>query len=720
MKRMIILFLFVLFTIKISAQDLTGYVLSHEGAPLAGASILVKELSKGTFTSETGYFVIKNIPAGNYKIEISYVGYKKQDIRISIPRDNNPLKIILIEDAVTTKQIIVTASKHEEKIAELPVSAIAIVPADLEKKNRLSLDEALRYVPGINMSLDQISIRGSSGYSKGAGTRVLTAIDGVPLYTGDTGETIWEMVPITNIERIEIIKGPASSLYGSTAIGGVINVITRKIYSKPITQFTSYAGFYASPYHSEWKWSDKTRGFYGIGLNHSNTIDRLGYSLSLKRTGNDGYRENDFNRRILGTLKLSYEFDSSNALSLFTSYLNMKRGNFLYWKDGAHALSPKDEDNGKYVKSDRWFASIVYKHQFSENFSGEIKSSIYDTKFDGIGVEVTTSKSSLVRNELITYARLNDVFGLTTGAEFSYSKITSNIFHNKDFSTLSAYSQIEYKGINKLIATLGLRYDYIKLDSLSGASAVTSKIGLNYRINENLILRSSFGTGFRAPTPAEVFTTSSVGSIQIKENPALTFEKSISFDAGALITAAQNVSFDISVFYNEYNNFIEPKLLNTGYIQFVNLPKAKIEGFEILNDNRFLNGLIKSNIGYTYLWSRDIANNSPMKYRPRHTVYASLSVNPDPFEFILDFRYISKAEKTDADSANPLLALVTDGNKRVDAYIFDLSAGYGFSAGRLPVRIYFNCKNLFNYNYVEFIGNVAPIRSYTLSLDLFF
>lgn len=720
MKRIIILYLFVLFTLRTSAQDLTGHVLSQDGASLAGASLFISEISKGTFTSGTGYFEIKNIPAGNYKLEVSYVGYRKQSISISIPRDKNPLKIILIEDAITTKQIIVTASKHEEKIAELPVSALAIMPADLEKKNRLSLDEALRYVPGINMSLDQISIRGSSGYSKGAGTRVLTAIDGVPLYTGDTGETIWEMVPISNIERIEIIKGPASSLYGSTAIGGVINVITRKIYQKPITQFTSFAGFYSNPYHSEWKWSDKTRGFYGIGLNHSNTLGRLGYSLSLKKIGNDGYRENDFNRRILGSLKLSYEFDSSNALSFFTSYLNMKRGNFLYWKDGAHALSPKDEDNGKYVKSDRWFASIIFKHQFSGNFSGEIKSSIYDTKFDGIGVEVTTSKSNLLRNELITYADLNNEFGLTTGAEFSYSKIISDIFHNKVFSTLSAYSQVEYKGIDKLIATFGLRYDYIKLDSLSGAGAITPKIGLNYKINENLILRSSFGTGFRAPTPAEVFTTSSVGSIQIKENPALTFEKSISFDAGALIKAAQNVSLDLSVFYNEYNNFIEPKLLNTGYIQFVNLPKAKIEGFEILNDNRLLNDFIETNIGYTYLWSRDIENNSPMKYRPRHTVYASLSVNPNPFEFILDFRYMSKAEKTDADTASPLLALVTDGNRRVDAYIFDITAGYSFSLSRLPVRIYFNCKNLFNYNYVEFIGNVAPIRSYTLSLDLFF
>lgn len=91
------------------------------------------------------------------------------------------------------------------------------------------------------------------------------------------------MIPISNIERLEIIKGPASSLYGSTAIGGVINVITKKIFSKPITQVSTLAGIYANPYYDEWKWSSKTRSFYSIGINHSNTIGNLGYTINVKK-----------------------------------------------------------------------------------------------------------------------------------------------------------------------------------------------------------------------------------------------------------------------------------------------------------------------------------------------------------------------------------------------------------------------------------------------------
>ena len=720
MKYIIVIVLGLFLANPLSAQNISGYVCSSDGQPLAGASILVKEISKGTYTLNNGTFELQNIPTGNYTLEVSYVGYKKRSVKITVPWNNGLLKLILTEDAITTRQVIVTATKNEEDISSLPVSAMAIYPIEMEKKNRLTLDEELRYIPGINMNLDQISIRGSSGYSKGAGTRVLTAIDGVPIYTGDTGEIVWEMLPTSNIDRIEIIKGPASSLYGSTAIGGVINIITKEIYDKPVTGFSTYAGIYSDPYYSQWKWSSSPRTFYGIGINHSNTIGRFGYSLSLKKLDNAGYRENDFSKRILGSLKLNYRFDSSNTISGFASYLNMNRGNFLYWKDGADALIPKDEDNGKTVKSDRWFGSIIYKHIFSRFVSAELKSSIYNTNFEGIGVEVTTSKSNLVRNELLLHTALSSSFMLTSGVEYAFSSITSNIFSSKNFYSAAVYSQAEYKGIERIILSAGFRYDYIKLDSVSGAGALSPKAGINYKISDNLILRASAGAGFRAPTPAEVFTSTGVGGIQIKENPDLTFEKSFSVDAGAVITVNENINFDFSLFYNGYENFIEPVLLKTGYIQFINLPKAKIEGFEINNGNKFIDGLITTKIGYTYLWSRDIENNAPMKYRPRNSVYASVSFSPSPFEFNIDFRYMSRVDRIDDDLTRPPLTLIPDGEERVDVYVTDISAGWGFSAGMIPVKLYFNCKNLFNYNYVEFIGNLAPIRSYSLSLDLYF
>ena len=132
------------------------------------------------------------------------------------------------------------------------------------------MEDALRYVPGINMVDDQISIRGSSGYSRGTGSRVLLALDGLPFYTGDTGETIWEAIPTTEIKRVEIIKGAASSLYGSSAIGGVINAISRDISPYPVTTLNGFTGLYDQPYYQGWNWSGEMRPFNGLTIAHSN------------------------------------------------------------------------------------------------------------------------------------------------------------------------------------------------------------------------------------------------------------------------------------------------------------------------------------------------------------------------------------------------------------------------------------------------------------------
>jgi iron complex outermembrane receptor protein len=203
----------------------------------------------------------------------------------------------------------------------------------------------------------------------GAGTRVLVTMDGVPIYTGDTGEIIWEQIPITDIERIEVIKGPASSLYGTSAIGGVVNIITRKPSSKPFTFINTFAGIYDKPVHREWDWSNQIRSYYGIAVSHSNAINDFGYSFSLKKLHDDSYRKDDFKDRYIGYMKLNYDFSDFSSISLLGNYLRMNRGNFLYWMNSRNALLQSEEDQNKTVESDRLFLSLIYKQKFSDKIS---------------------------------------------------------------------------------------------------------------------------------------------------------------------------------------------------------------------------------------------------------------------------------------------------------------------------------------------------------------
>jgi outer membrane receptor for ferrienterochelin and colicins len=714
-----ILFFLIPFNFVLSqVYSVSGKITDSTETPIPGVNIVIIGTNFGTASDINGNYEIPNLESGIYKIKFSAIGYKsfvREDLVIK--NKSVTLNVVLQKSIIQTEDVIVTAGKYEQKLLELPVS-VEIIPGRELQKNYFNIEDALRYVPGINMNEDQISIRGSSGYSKGAGTRVLITIDGVPFYTGDTGEIIWEQIPISDIERIEILKGPASSLYGSTAIGGVINIITKKVTKEALTTVQAYGGFYDKPSYDEWKWQNGTRTFYETTITHSNSIKNFGYSFSFKKLDDDGYRKDDFKKRLLGYMKLDYNISEVSSISLLTDFLHMNRGNFLYWKDSHNALIQNEVDQNKTVESNRLFLSLIYKQGLSENISGELKSSYYYSKFDGRGIELTTSKANLLRNELLMHFILPFNTILISGVEVSYANVTSNMFSNPNFFTTAFYSQAEYKGIKKLSATLGFRYDYIKIDSLLGANAYTPKVGLNYFITDNLIWRGSFGTGFRAPTPAEVFTTSDVGmGITVKENLNLKPETSVSFETGIKYLPSRYLNFDLAVFYTNYDNFIQPELTSASEIQFINIVKARIQGFDFVSSVFIIPDMLQFSVGYTFMDAMDTKLKKPLKYRPKHLLYLSAEFKPQPFEFKIDFRYLSRVQEIDNQIVE--LGLVPDGELRVPIYVLDLRGGYNFSIGTYPLNLFVSAKNVLNYNYVEFIGNLRPIRNFSLGLNLY-
>lgn len=723
LKNLLTIFIIII-PLIVSAQSasIKGRVISQNLQPVIGANVIIVETGQGDASDENGYFEIENVAFGTYTLEVSSIGYEKRKLtNVKSGNGSKSITVVLKETTFETEQIIVSASKYEQKVEDITVSTTIIQPDYINSKNFLSFDEVLRHIPGVQMNLEQVSIRGSSGYSKGVGARVLVAINGIPLYAGDNGDVVWELIPLNDIERVEVIKGPASSLYGSSAIGGVINIITKSSVKNPVTHFKSYFGAYDKPSYDLWEWDDKYRTFYGAELTHSNSIGELGYTVSLKKFDDLGYRQSDHSKKYLAHIKLSYNINDEDYLIFFSNYLYSNNGNFLYWKDSRNALVPKDDENGNYVLSNRIFNGFIFHNTFSSKFSGDLKASYYRTKFDGYGLEVTTSVADLFRGEVLTNYIASDNFILTTGAEVSYSNVKSNLFSNTNFFGSGAYTQIEYKGIKGLIANFGFRYDYIKVDTISGKNAFTPRMGLNYKVDDNFILRGSIGTGFRAPTPAEIFTTAAVGGgIDVKQNPDLTSETSLSFELGFYFSYNKYINIDAAFYQTDYNNFIEPNLTKEGDIQFINLNKARIQGFESVINFAIIPNEIDIQIGYNYMWARDIEKKRAMKYRPRNVLYAQLKYSPSQFDFGIDFRYLSKVEEIDVALVEPPLALVVDGGKRVPIFVTDIFAGYNFLLGRLPAKIYLNAKNIFNYNYVEFIGNLAPIRNVSLSTEIYF
>jgi len=671
----------------------------------------------GDASDENGNYEISNLHPGIYSIKFSAIGYNSYNIENLIISDSSiVINVVLKEEVLESEEIIVTSGKYEQKKSGLPISAEVLSGTEFLERNFSDMEDALRYVPGINMVDDQISIRGSSGYSRGVGSRVVLALDGIPFYTGDTGETIWEAIPVTELSRVEIIKGAASSLYGSSAIGGVVNAITREVSPRPTTTINGFAGVFDKPYYDEWNWSDEIRSFNGLTLAHSNTIGKLGFNISLSRLENMSYRRNDQVKKYMGFLKIIYSFTSTSSLTFLANTFNKRADNFVYWKDSHNTLVPPDNSLGDKIETNRYLTGLVYKSVIGTNVFYRINFSYYLNDWKDNFTPVNESTSHLLRGEIQVNSSLSDNMILVTGFEGFTSDVTSSIFGNPDALSYAAYSLLDINFGFPLFLSLGLRYDYTKLDSLDGLSALSPKLGLNYKLTDRILLRSSMGRGFRAPSLAEAFTSTATSGIQIKPNPYLQSETNWTLEVGVNYQILNDWNLDLAAFNNEYYDMIEPSFDPAdNRVKFDNVVRARIQGFEINSLISIIPNSMNFTIGYTYLWTKDLEINIALKYRPRNTLYSSLEFWKWNFDAGIYFRYWSRVEEIDNELVD--LGIIRDGELRTDVFTTDLRVAYSFREIGFPLDIYINIKNLINYNFIELIGNLRPIRNYSLGFN---
>jgi iron complex outermembrane receptor protein len=723
MKSKFLLFIFLLIAINLQGQQkrqfgiLEGKVIDETGQPLIGANIRIENTLIGAATNRKGMFRIIRVPVGFHKVRFSMVGYEQKIIDVEIKLNQTTfVEVQLQQVAIQTNEIFVTASKYEQKLSEIPISVSALNSQELSQRNVKRFDEALRFVSGINMTSDQISIRGSSGYTRGAGSRVLLLFDGIPLYTGDTGDIIWQLIPIQEIERVEVVKSSGSALYGSQAIGGVINVVSKDFSGTPVTYFKTLGGCYDKPYYKEWNWSPRTRYFNNLTLSHTRKIGDVGLTVSASRFEDDSYKMNAFTKRYSLFVKSKFNINPTNNISFLFNGTTYKSGSYLYWQDSRKALIPPAGQIGQWVKTLRYNVHLNYQNLYSTNTLFNFRNSWFHNDWWDNTEANNRSKSEYIRSELSVNYFPNDIHKIVAGVEGSYSIVSSNIFSNPTAFGLALFGQDEFRLIQQLKMTTGLRIDYQNVENTLSELNFNPKIAFNYALQDNFYLRASAGRGYRAPTPSELFSTTNVSGIRVVPNPNLKSESSWSFEAGMNYTIEDLYKFDLALFDNELYNFIEPSIDPiTSFIQFKNVTRARILGYEFNFASEFFNKSLSVNLGYTYLWARDLKNNIFLKYRPRHLLYVSSNYKYDFVQLGIDFRYWNRLETIDEDLIS--LGIVKDGDLRDKVFLTDLNLSFDLFHFKIPLRIYFTVNNLLNYNYIEMIGNLGPIRSFTISIE---
>lgn len=715
----VLLCLFLLGALRGQARyaTITGSVLDSDNRPLLGVNVYLRGTILGSATDSEGKFRIDRIPPGEFLLIVSAVGYEEKKMVIRVRKgDTLDVGVLTIQPSpLTSEPIVVTASKYEQGVQDVAASVSTVSEKEIRFRNITRLDQALQYIPGINLNSSQINIRGSSGYSRGVGSRVLMLIDGIPLLTGDTGEINFEAIPINLIDRIEVVKGAGSALYGSSALGGVVNVITRPIPDRPTFFARAYGGWYSLPQYEEWIWTRQSRFLNGQSVNTTRKFSHVGIFLGASRDEDQSYKRNSWFRRQTGTAKLEWEISPFQQLNLFGNYMHQRRGNFLYWRDLSHALEPPADQLDDWVETRRFFLGGNYRYILSQKQILQVRSMWFRNRFDDNVSEGGGNRSTSNNGRLeVQYNTQMGEHFFTAGGDVYVNSATSNIFGNQSAGGGAVYFQDEWPFFSELTATIGGRLDYYTIRRVRSDVRFNPKLSVLYKPRRAMALRASAGLGFRAPSLAELFTSTTAAGLRVIPNINLKPESSVSAEFGWNQVWQNWLVTDLAFFYNRFENLIEGQLLPSAEIQFQNVVKARIVGMEAAVSGTFFERHLTVNLGYTFSDPRDLVRDDYLQFRPRHLLYVSAKANISLLEAGIDYRFISRYDRIDKTFA----LVVRDADARVAAHIVDARILADFARYQLPVQFSLQLNNLFQYNYVELIGSVAPIRHYVFALEL--
>lgn len=686
--RLFTLFIVIIANIQVFAQSvsISGYVKdkkTHE--PLPGVNIIMDDKS-GTATDINGYYSFKTKESGEQSITFNFVGYKSFVRLLNLSSiDNLTLNIELEEDVQIMDEVVVSASKHEQKLSDVTVSMEVIKPKLLENNNVISMETAINKIPGVDVTGDQPSIRGGSGYSYGAGSRVLLLVDDMPMISPDAGDIKWNFLPIENVSQIEVIKGAASALFGSSALNGVINVRTAYPKFEPETKVTIFNGMYMNPKRKELKWWGQTQPlFVGSNLFHMQRYKNLDIVLGASGYSDNGYRQFETEERIRGNFNLRYRFPKKEgwALGLNGNFMNMDKTEFFLWQNAVAGAWKQDSNSVTRNIGTRINIDPYFNFYTSEKSKHSIRTRYFYVKNRVPGDTAKDSNSGLYYMEYMYQRQIKENFTMNLGALNVYSDIKGKLFSDHNSTNIAVYGQVDKK-IKKLNLSVGLRAEYFRIDKTETKSVINgdtikdipiqpvARVGANYQLAEHTFIRGSFGQGYRFPSIAEKYTYTNVGALNIFPNPELKPETGWSTEIGVkqgIKISNWNGYIDASGFWQEYSKmmeysfgFYDPKTykaLDThnpddlaiiaiyGYkalgFQSQNIGHAKITGFDITFTGMGTFFGIPATLlcGYTYTNPIDLneqdssksTSSDMLKYRYYHSVKA---------DFQLDFKKIS-------------------------------------------------------------------------------
>ncbi|OEK05534.1 TonB-dependent receptor [Roseivirga misakiensis] len=537
-------------------------VVKSEGAPIEFANVGVLGTTYGSVTDVDGNFTIKQLPFGMYTLVVSVIGYEKiqESITLTSDKPNLSFSFDLVASINTLDDVVVSGTLKEVSRLDSPVPVEVYTKNFFKANPTPSIFESLQNVNGVRPQLNcNVCNTGDIHINGLEGPYTMVLLDGMPIVSGLA--TVYGLtgIPQSLIERVEIVKGPASTLYGSEAVGGLINIITKKPSSAPQTSVDVFAtgwGEVNTDLGLKYRLGNKVQSLLGINyFNYQNPIDNNG----------DNFTDLTLQNRLSIFNKINVQRKDNRVFSLAARYVYEDRwGGEMDWLTENRGGT---DVYGESIYTSRWETFGIYElptteklnFQFSAN--GHVQDSFYgDTNYDA---------DQYVAFGQLTWHKASGIHDFVSGAVYRYTYYDDNTPATFDGANgnnnpsithlpgLFVQDEISLTDRKKLL--IGMRYDY---NSLHGG-IITPRV--NYKWNspdKKNILRLSAGNGYRV---ANVFTEDHAAltgartvEFEGELNPETSWNANINFVKKMYTQKSTYIGLDLTAFYTYFTNRILP------------------------------------------------------------------------------------------------------------------------------------------------------------------
>ena len=603
-----------------------GVVMTANGEPLAGASIVVEGTNINCGSNSKGEFSLNVQKDKVYKLRVSYLGYTPR--LITVPASGHPpLKIKLQPSETALNELVVTGSRYERQLKDVPVITRVISREEIETVNPVDFTTLLEYtLPGIQFYYNTMSQVPEITYQGMDAKAVLFLLDGERI-SGESGDSNidYSRFNINDIERIEVVRGAASTLYDSRAIGGVINIITKKSV-RPFTasMHTRYAGKKGQSYSASagvnlHRFSSLTsfgwrkRDSYLVKGEQGKQKEIINPDGSVTKSKTDPVAFNIYGYSIMDiSQKLSYNFSDRFTGSARISYYTNKRDKY---------------DNARYYQRYRdLILSGKLKWQFADNQNLDLSyirdNYIKDNVYVDDDERVYGNVNSTIR---LYYTGMFGKHTLSGGVDLLREDMKHHFMKDTATVHMNQYSfclQDDWQLTDKMNVVVGVRGD-------KGGSYrlhFTPKVSVLYRPLKTITLRAGYSQGYRIPNLKELYQEFNMGGMGIM----MYGNKDLKPEEGTQISASveydyKGLNLSFSTYHNRYKNKISYEYISPGKswnMKYVNALNVKTTGVEVTANYKLPFGLRFSG-GYSYVYDYDERDGYNMSWVRPHSARLS-------------------------------------------------------------------------------------------------